>query len=160
MDSRVAQLIADIQYETSIGAEVDASMIRNDIVSLFGDVPSEADRVALLMTFCATMGVVKKDLASQGRDVQALEAARISQMRVFFTQESSQSGAPDPGELARVVQREVEAGRLPQDDPFVHAAAAGGRIVKDAATAAKPVTPRTSEPTLPRKGWWSRTFGA
>lgn len=159
MDSRVAQLIADIQYETSIGAEIDASMIRNDIVSLFGDVTSEADRVALLMTFCATMGVVRKDLASQGRDLQAFEAARISQMRVFLTQESSRSGTPDAAELARVVHREVKAGRLPEDDPFVHAAAAGGRNVKDVATAAKPVTPTTSEPSTPQKGWWSRVFG-
>jgi len=160
MDSRVAQLIADIQFETSLGTELDASIIRSDIVSLFGEVESEADRVALIRTFCATMNVAAKQLSAQGRQTDAFEAARISQMRVFLTQESSRSGSFDPIEFARVTRREMDAGRLPPNCDFADAAMEAARGVSDAGATAKPVRSEANKPVAKAKGWWGRTFGA
>ena len=74
--------------------------------------------------------VYDKQVASEIRKVHRAEYL------VFLNKEALEDGETiNPAMLARITEREVEAGRLAPDDDFRQLAAAGGRVLGDSANA-------------------------
>jgi hypothetical protein len=143
MDARVEEFLDDLGGQR----EVDARGARERVAELFPQMIHEEDRVALLQAFHAVMGLAVRTVSKAGRDTTALEDAIRADRRLFALQEAMGDGElVDPTELHRVIQREIAAGRMQEDD-YADLARSGAAVLGD-------MPQRTSKP-----GLFSRLFG-
>lgn len=121
MDGRVALLLDELGNAESI----DPLAARKRIVDLIGAVREEQDRVSLLMALEAVIGLAIRQQEGQGIDSQPLRNALLADKRSLVLQEAMGSDELiDPSEQLRILQREIAAGRMEQDDFYQLAVAA------------------------------------
>jgi hypothetical protein len=144
MDKRVVELIDELGSQHS---DIDVKGFRDKIVHLYESIDDEQTRITLIKTYIVLMDMAERSAVSQRVDPAPLRNLRTAEMRLFCIREASgDDGNIDPNALHRVVQREVEAGRLEQDD-FAHLAEDGAVVLGNANSQAK------------RRGLWRRLFG-
>lgn len=125
MDARVDALIDELSSAESF----DPMAVRERIWALFKEVDDERSRVALLYSFDALMKMVVRRLESEGQDTNDLRNAILADKRTFALSEAMLDGENvDPDALHYVVEREIAAGRIEQDD-FRELAAAGSKVL-------------------------------
>ena len=117
VDYRVADL-----WQRLIGyAKADSMPIaefRDEILALHAIVEDEKSRVALLCAFNIICDLMASHLEECGGDVAGLAAHRRSQTYLFLRAESLVDGILDRQRLRYVTGREVDAGRMAEDEPI------------------------------------------
>lgn len=137
MDRRVEDLLSEL----ASGNGVSPQTVRDRIAALFPQVESEADRIALLAAFEAVMALALRNVG----DNQQLKDAICADKRLFAIAEAmGVDGIVDPVRLHYVVEREIQAERMPSDS-FAELAAAGAVVLGPQPDSAG--------------GWFKRLFG-
>ena len=91
---------------------------------------TEQDEYVTLLRAHSILGILADEVYDEGiaREVKKIHRAEYLN---FLNKEAIDGDLINPAMLARITKREVEAGRLDQDDDFRQLAAAGGQVLGD-----------------------------
>ncbi len=143
MDRRVVSLLNDLNS----GSNIEPLDVRNQILSLFDQVESEAERVSLLSMLDAVIQLAIRTLQAQGKDVEPLKNALLADKRLLVLKEATgPNQLAEPSEQLRVLEREISAGRMERDE-FYDLTKAGAEVLGQ----------QSKKPSLLRRlfGWQS-----
>ncbi len=94
------------------------------------------------------MDCVERDQLVAPESLEQLKKIGKADYLHLLSQQALVGDLVDPGRLAEITHREVEARRLAPDDDFRKLAEAGGQVLGNSSSADEP-----------RKGWFARIFG-
>lgn len=131
-----------------IAGDFDFIGYKDEIVGLHTLFPDEEHKVQAIVLYGMLINHTCGNIVASRGDATGLRNVALSEHKMFLIKEAQDSeGNIDPDELARVTRREIEAGRMDEDDGLAKLADAGSKVlVKGLSREKKP-------------GLWKRLFG-
>ena len=113
-----------------LAGDFDFIAYKDEIVGLHGELPDEPHKVQCIVLYGMLINHGCDNIEANGGDAQALRNVAESEHKFFLIKEASgPDGMVDPDELARVTRREIEAGRMDEDDSIAQLAEAGSKVL-------------------------------
>ncbi len=113
-----------------LAGEFDFIAYKDEIVGLHGELPDEPYKVQCIVLYGMLINHGCDSIEANGGDPQSLRNVAASEHKLFLIKEASDAdGIIDPDELARVTRREIEAGRMDEDDSMAQLASAGSKVL-------------------------------
>lgn len=117
MDQRVIDLWDRLMAYGESGA-VPLPAIRDEVLELHATITDEESRLGLMRIFNLVCDLVAVHLQETNGDLEAFVQHRQGQIWMFLRAECLVDGVLDRGRLRYVTWREVQAGRMTEDDPL------------------------------------------
>jgi hypothetical protein len=131
-----------------LAGDLDLIAYKDEIVGLHSELPDEPHKVQCIVLYGMLINHGCNNIEANGGDAQALRNVAASEHKLFLIKEASGAeGMIDPDELARLTRREIEAGRMDEDDSIAQLAEAGSKVLGKGPG-------REPQPSL-----WKRMFG-
>ena len=144
---RLIELMSRMEADRVAG-DFDFIGYKDEIVVLHGQFSDEVHKVQAISLYMMLINYTCNNIEASGGDASALRNVALSEHRMFLIKEAQGSeGSIDPKDLARVTRREIEAGRMDEDDGLSKLADEGSKVlVKEA-------------PREKKIGLWKRVLG-
>ena len=144
---RLIELMSRIDADLLAG-DFDFIGFKDEMVELHSQFPDEEHKVQAIVLYGMLIKHTCDNIEASGGDATGLRNVALSEHKMFLIKEAQDGeGNIDPDELARVTRREVEAGRMDEDDRLAKLADAGSKVLGKG-------PPREEKP-----GLWKRLFG-
>ncbi|WP_336963626.1 hypothetical protein [Sphingobium aquiterrae] len=117
MDQRVIDLW-DRLMSHGEGDAMPLPAFRNEVLKLHEAISDEESRLGLMRIFNLICDLVAAHLEETGGDLEAFAQHRQGQIWMFLRAECLVDGVLDRPRLRYVTEREVQAGRMVEDDPL------------------------------------------
>lgn len=126
---RLIELMSRME-EDRIAGHFDFIGYKDEIVRLHTQFTDEEYKVQAIVLYRMLINYTCDNIQASGGDATGLRNVALSEHKMFLIKEAQNAeGNIDPDELARVTRREIEAGRMDEDDGLAKLADAGSKAL-------------------------------
>ena len=144
---RLIELMSRMEADR-VADDFDFIGYKDEIVGLHAQFPDEVHKVQAISLYGMLINYICDKIEASGNDASAMRNVALSEHKMFLIKEArGNDGNINPTELARVTRREIEAGRMDEDDGLAKLADAGSKVFGNQ-------VPREN-----KTGIWKRFFG-